>query len=236
MRRTAAVLVVVLSVSILGACAGQGGTGDPGAPTTVREQGSYGLGARIGTGMREQGVDLDVAQFVAGLTTALEGSDLALTDQELQTALAEFQRESRERMMAGASEEGDANAEAGRAFLEGNAGRDGVVELPSGLQYEVITEGTGPMPGPTDRVTVHYTGTLIDGTVFDSSREGGRPASFQLNQVIRGWQEGLQLMRVGSRWNLYVPADLGYGMNPPDPTLGYNSTLIFDVELLEIAQ
>lgn len=234
MRRAAAIVIFVLSLSSLGACSGQGGAGAAGPPETVKEQGSYGLGARIGTGMRDQGVEIDVAQFVAGLEAALAGRDLALTDQELQTALTEFQRESMERMMAGASEEGDANAATGTAFLEENAGRDGVVELASGLQYEVITEGSGPMPGPTDRVTVHYTGTLIDGTIFDSSRERGTPATFQLNQVIPGWQEGLQLMQVGSRWKIYVPAELGYGMSPPDPSLGLNSTLIFDVQLLEI--
>jgi FKBP-type peptidyl-prolyl cis-trans isomerase FklB len=127
-----------------------------------------------------------------------------------------------------------ANLKAGQEFLESNKKRPGVVPLPSGLQYEILVEGTGPKPKATDKVTCHYHGTLIDGTVFDSSVKRGQPATFPLNMVIKGWTEGLQLMAVGSKWRFYIPSDLGYGDRQVSAQIGPNSTLIFDVELLGI--
>ncbi|WP_447640205.1 MULTISPECIES: FKBP-type peptidyl-prolyl cis-trans isomerase [Chitinophagaceae] len=139
-----------------------------------------------------------------------------------------------DRLFAMKNEKAQKNAEAGMAFLETNAKKEGVVSLPSGLQYEIITAGTGAKPGPTDSVTCHYHGTLIDGTVFDSSVRRGQPATFPLNRVIKGWTEALQLMPVGSKWRLFLPADLAYGSQQVSAEIGPNSTLVFEVELLDV--
>jgi FKBP-type peptidyl-prolyl cis-trans isomerase FklB len=132
------------------------------------------------------------------------------------------------------NEKAEANLKAGQEFLATNRGMEGVTELPSGLQYSVLTEGAGAKPAQHNTVTCHYHGTLIDGTVFDSSVKRGQPASFPLNQVIKGWTEGVQLMGVGSKWRFFIPPHLGYGDRQVGPTIGPNSTLIFDVELLDI--
>jgi FKBP-type peptidyl-prolyl cis-trans isomerase FklB len=132
------------------------------------------------------------------------------------------------------NEKATANLKAGQDFLEANKTKPGVISLPSGLQYEVITEGTGAKPSKSNKVTCHYHGTLIDGTVFDSSVKRGQPASFPLNMVISGWTEGLQLMSVGSKWRFFIPANLGYGDRQASAQIGPNSTLIFEVELLGI--
>jgi FKBP-type peptidyl-prolyl cis-trans isomerase FklB len=132
------------------------------------------------------------------------------------------------------NEKAAANLKAGQEFLEANKSKPGVVSLPSGLQYEVITEGSGAKPSASNKVTCHYHGTLIDGTVFDSSVKRGQPASFPLNQVITGWTEGLQLMGVGSKWRFFIPPNLGYGDRQVSAQIGPNSTLIFEVELLGI--
>ncbi|WP_346318131.1 FKBP-type peptidyl-prolyl cis-trans isomerase [Chitinophaga sp. YIM B06452] len=133
------------------------------------------------------------------------------------------------------NEKAAANLKAGQDFLEANKQKPGITALPSGLQYEVITEGTGPKPSATSKVTCHYHGTLIDGTVFDSSVKRGQPATFPLNMVIKGWTEGLQLMPQGSKWRFFIPADLGYGDRQVSAQIGPNSTLIFEVELLGIS-
>ncbi len=132
------------------------------------------------------------------------------------------------------NEKAESNLKAGQEFLAANKTKAGVTELPSGLQYEILTEGNGPKPTQYDTVTCHYHGTLIDGTVFDSSVKRGQPASFPLNMVIKGWTEGLQLMGTGSKWRFFIPPHLGYGDRQVGPTIGPNSTLIFDVELISI--
>lgn len=139
-----------------------------------------------------------------------------------------------DRLFQSKQELANKNLEEGKAFLATNGQKEGVVSLPSGLQYEVIKEGAGAKPGPADKVTCHYHGTLINGTVFDSSVQRGQPASFPLNMVIKGWTEALQLMPLGSKWRLYLPADLAYGDRHVSAEIGPNSTLIFDVELLGI--
>jgi FKBP-type peptidyl-prolyl cis-trans isomerase FklB len=133
------------------------------------------------------------------------------------------------------NQKAEANLKAGEKFLEDNGKRQGVVVLASGLQYEILTEGTGPKPGAQSKVTCHYHGTLIDGTVFDSSVQRGQPATFPLNMVIKGWTEGLQLMTQGSKWRFFIPPHLGYGDRQVSAQIGPNSTLIFDVELLGIS-
>ncbi|PZP43026.1 MAG: peptidylprolyl isomerase [Pseudopedobacter saltans] len=139
-----------------------------------------------------------------------------------------------DRLFAMKNEKAQKNEEAGKAFLEENAKKESVVALPSGLQYEIIAEGNGEKPGATDAVTCHYHGTLIDGTIFDSSVKRGQPATFPLNRVIKGWTEALQLMPVGSKWRLFLPSDLAYGSQQVSAEIGPNSTLIFEVELLDI--
>ncbi|MDA1044377.1 MAG: FKBP-type peptidyl-prolyl cis-trans isomerase [Verrucomicrobia bacterium] len=202
--------------------------------STDAQKEGYSLGAGFGTQMREQDVDIDVETFVEGFRDALSGKDLALTDAELKNYTQNFQKRMTETMKAKADQTGTKNTAAGKAFLAENAAKEGVVVTASGLQYSVIKEGEGPKPGPTDKVTVHYTGTLLDGTVFDSSVERGQPATFPLNRVIPGWTEGLQLMNVGSKYTLYVPSDLAYGERAGSPKIGPHSTLIFEVELLSI--
>lgn len=139
-----------------------------------------------------------------------------------------------DKLFAMKNEKAQKNAEAGKAFLEENAKKEGIVSLPSGLQYEIIAEGNGAKPSATDAVTCHYHGTLIDGTVFDSSVRRGQPATFPLNRVIKGWTEALQLMPIGSKWRLFLPSDLAYGSQQVSAEIGPNSTLIFEVELLDI--
>jgi FKBP-type peptidyl-prolyl cis-trans isomerase FklB len=176
------------------------------------------------------GDSIDEDAFVAGVRDRFADKERAVSMEEARAslnALAEQQAEA----LAGRAEE---NLTAGAAFLAENGVREGVVTLPSGLQYEILTAAEGEMPVATDTVTTHYHGTLIDGTVFDSSYERGEPASFPLNGVIPGWTEGLQLMAVGAKWRLYIPPGLAYGEQDRGPIPG-NSTLIFDVELLEIA-
>ena len=139
-----------------------------------------------------------------------------------------------DRLFAMKNEKAQQNAEKGKKFLEENAQKEGIVTLPSGLQYEILTEGNGDKPAATDAVTCHYHGTLIDGTVFDSSVRRGQPATFPLNRVIKGWTEALQLMPIGSKWRLFLPSELAYGSQQVSAEIGPNSTLIFEVELLDI--
>lgn len=195
---------------------------------------AYAFGAGFGAQMAAQDIEIDADAFMQGFKTALAGDELALTDEELKTHAQAFQKTLMEKARAKAAAVGDENLKAGQAYLAENKGKEGVVETASGLQYLVIKEGEGAKPLATDKVKVHYTGTLIDGTVFDSSVERGEPISFALGNVIKGWTEGLQLMSVGSKYKFFIPSDLAYGARPQGRTIGPNSTLIFEVELLGI--
>lgn len=148
--------------------------------------------------------------------------------------LQNFEKEMQEKMKGESSKAAQANKDAGMAFLAENKKKAGVVELPSGMQYEILKDGTGESPKATDKVTTHYTGTLMDGTVFDSSIERGQPAQFPVNGVIRGWTEALQLMKPGSKWKLYIPSDLAYGDGGSPPKIGPGALLIFEVELISV--
>jgi len=204
-------------------------------PKTDVEKLSYAIGANIGRDFRTQKMEIVPEVLAVGLKDALAGEELALTENELREAMTTL----RTRMMAKQriqdTERGKINVEEGKAFLAENAKKKGVVTLPSGLQYKIITKGDGPSPKLTDRVSTHYRGTLIDGTEFDSSYKRGEPAKFAVNGVIKGWTEALQLMKVGSKWQLFVPAKLAYGSRGAGGTIGPNTTLIFEVELLSIA-
>ena len=197
---------------------------------------SYAIGVNFGTGIKQDNVPLDMDAFLLGVTDALEERDPRLSDEEVRQAIQELSMRVQEEQQQRLGESSERNLEEGQAYLAENGQRDGVTTTESGLQYEVITQGTGPTPSATDRVTVNYRGTLIDGTEFDSSYERGTPATFPVNRVIGGWTEALQLMPVGSKYRLVIPPDLGYGERGSGADIGPNATLIFEVELLEIAE
>ena len=189
---------------------------------------SYGLGMNIGQNLASMGVStLEFADFVKGMQDVLSGKQTEITVAEAQAAINDFFTKLTE-------EKYGKTKESGIAFLEENKKRAGVVTLPSGLQYEIINAGLGKKPSAADRVQCHYEGTLIDGTVFDSSIKRGQPAVFGVSQVIKGWVEALQLMGEGSKWRLYIPYDLAYGENGAGEMIPPFSALIFDVELIKV--
>lgn len=195
---------------------------------------SYALGLSMGNNFRSSGIDkLNFEDFAAGVKAVFTGETPAMTYDEAKEEIRKFFTEMEERQKAQAAEMGKINAEAGKAYLEENGKRPEIKTTPSGLQYEVIEEGNGDSPLATDQVEVHYTGRLIDGTVFDSSVDRGMPATFGVTQVIPGWVEALQMMKPGAKWRLHIPANLAYGAQGAGP-IGPNSTLIFDVELLRV--
>jgi FKBP-type peptidyl-prolyl cis-trans isomerase FklB len=206
----------------------------PKPPKTVLEQGSYGIGLQIGRNLRQslkaQELNFDAAMLARGLVDALTEKKPALTEQELAAAMEKFEQLADSRR----ADTGAKNLQEGAAFLAANKKKPGIKTLPSGLQYKVLKSGNGPSPKATDRVKTHYHGTLIDGTVFDSSVERREPASFEVNRVIRGWTEALQLMKVGDKWQLFIPSELAYGASGAGGVIGPNATLIFEVELLDI--
>ncbi len=201
---------------------------------SLEEKHSYALGLNLGLGLRQQSVDVDLAQFNQGLKDGLAGGKTLLTEDELRATLAQFQKDLRAKQAERARLEASKNKEEGDAFLEANKTKPGVVVLPSGLQYKILSEGTGPKPVATDTVECNYRGTLIDGTEFDSSAKHGGPATFGVSHVIKGWTEALQLMPVGSKWQLFIPSSLAYGERGAGGEIGPNATLVFEVELLSI--
>jgi FKBP-type peptidyl-prolyl cis-trans isomerase FklB len=200
--------------------------------TNPKQKTSYAIGVNIGSGLKAQELDLDAKALAAGITDTLGGKP-AMTQDEVRATLQQFQREMMAKMQAQEKVDAEKNLKAGTAFLAENAKKDGVKITASGLQYKILKAGDGPVPKGTDTVKVNYKGTLIDGTVFDSSYDRGEPVTFPVNGVIPGWTEALQMMKVGSKWQLFVPANLAYGEQSP-PKIGPNSTLIFEVELLDI--
>ena len=215
----------------------------PGTPPvltlkTDKAKASYALGMNVGTGLgaklKEQSVEIDQAILVRGLKDALAGGKTLLTEPEARAALTQLSLDVRKKMEEKMKVAATANKKEGDEFLAVNKTKEGIVTLPSGLQYKILTEGTGPKPAATDSVTCNYRGTLINSTEFDSSNKRGQPATFQVNGVIKGWTEALQLMPVGSKWQLFVPAELGYGDRGSGPQIGPGATLIFEVELLSI--
>ena len=205
------------------------------ALTTTKQKASYAIGMNWGTGLHRQGIDVDSAALIQGMKDALAGGKTLLTEDEARAALMQLQKEMQEKQQAKAAQEGEANKKEGDAFLAANKTKEGVVTLPSGLQYKILKEGTGPKPTASDSVVCNYKGTLINGTEFDSSYKRGEPATFPVTGVIKGWTEALQLMPVGSKWQLFIPPDLAYGpRGTPGGPIGPNATLIFEVELISI--
>lgn len=195
---------------------------------------SYGIGMSLGADFKAQGIDIDPAVLAQAIKDVTSGGKTLMTEEEVRKVITDFQQELVAKQEAKAKEAGAKNLNDGAAFLVANSKKEGVVTLSSGLQYKVEKKGTGKKPTAQDSVTVHYKGTLIDGTEFDSSYKRGEPVSFPVGGVIPGWTEALQLMEEGSKWQLFIPASLAYAERGAGAQIGPNSTLIFDVELLKV--
>lgn len=203
---------------------------------TAAEIASYGIGQQIGDNFKSEGVDVNVDQLIQGLKDVMQGQKPRYTDAQLQAAFQAFSQAVQSSRAQRTAAIGEKNKREGQAFLEANGKKPGVQSLPSGLQYQVIqaAQTQGPSPKATDTVRVNYEGKLLDGKVFDSSLRSGQPASFQVNAVIPGWTEALQLMHVGDKWRLFVPSELAYGANGAGNVIAPHSVLVFEVELLGI--
>lgn len=206
----------------------------PPAFSNNEDKASYAIGLQIARNMKVQGVPLNVEAFAKGFRAGYTGEGSLLSDEELQQTLQAFQQEMMAKQQQALAAEGAKNREEEKKFLAANKTREGVVELPSGLQYKVLKAGQGKKPTSESTVRVHYRGTLLNGTEFDSSIRRGQPAEFPVNGVIRGWSEALQLMQEGSKWELYIPAALAYGDQGAGGVIKPGATLIFEVELLEV--
>ncbi|BCR03822.1 outer membrane protein MIP [Desulfuromonas versatilis] len=247
MKRAFLITIAILSVALM---AGGALAADTPAPKAWKQYGrpggqklvlkdmkdkiSYSIGLNIGKDFKENGMDIDADILAQGIRDVMAGGELLMNDQEIQETLMAFQQEAvakqQEKMNALATE----NLKAGEAFLAENSKKEGVVTLPSGLQYKIVTEGAGKSPAAEDTVTVNYRGTLVDGTEFDSSYKRGEPATFPVNGVIAGWTEALQLMKEGAKWELFIPSSLAYGERGAGRVIGPNSALVFEVELLKV--
>ena len=224
--------IVALTTGLLAAAAM---AQDAPALKTDKDKVSYALGANIGSTMRKQSLDIDPAVLTKGFADGYSGGKLLLTEDEMGTALRNAQEEFQKKQAAMQAQQGEAAKKEGEAFLAANKTKEGVVALPSGLQYKILTAGTGKKPAASDTVVCQYRGTFINGNEFDSSYKRNQPATFPVNQVIKGWTEALQLMPVGSKWQLFIPPELAYGESGR-ATIPPNSTLIFEVELLSIKE
>jgi len=202
---------------------------------TQKEKASYAVGMSYGTMLHQRAVPVDAAIVARGLRDAMAGGKLLLTDDEAKAVLKQLQTEVVAKQQSQAHDAGAPARKAGEAFLADNKSKEGVVALPSGLQYKILTAGNGPKPTTSDTVTCNYRGTLLNGKEFDSSAKHGQPLSFPVGGVIAGWTEALQLMPVGSKWQLFIPADLAYG-DRGNGDIGPGETLIFEVELLSIGE
>ncbi|MCK4304096.1 MAG: FKBP-type peptidyl-prolyl cis-trans isomerase [Candidatus Eisenbacteria sp.] len=204
--------------------------------TTFTEKSSYALGMTVAAPLEQVKGEIDLPTLIQGMKDRLENREPLLAEDEASKVMEEFQQKMREKTNQDRAASGANNLMEGQAFLAENKAKEGVVTTDSGLQYIVLTEADGPAPSSTDKVSVNYRGTLIDGTEFDSSYKRNQPATFGVNQVIPGWTEALQLMKVGSKYRLFIPSELAYRERGQGPLIGPNSVLIFEVELLEIVK
>jgi FKBP-type peptidyl-prolyl cis-trans isomerase FklB len=201
---------------------------------TRNQKVSYIIGLDIGRNLAQQGIEIEAAALAQGISDAMGDAEPKLSESEIQSVMTSFQEEMEAKQARIQSAQSGKNIEEGKAFLEINRMKEGVVALASGLQYREIKAGSGRSPKATDKVTTHYKGTLLDGSVFDSSYERGEPATFPVNGVIAGWTEALQLMKEGAVWELFIPSDLAYGARGAGGKIGPNATLVFTVELLSV--
>jgi FKBP-type peptidyl-prolyl cis-trans isomerase FklB len=199
-----------------------------------KEKLSYAIGMEMGKGVKTQGIDVDPAMLNQGLNDAISGAKPKMSDEELKQVINALQQDLRQKQTAVAQAAGAENKAKGDAYLAENAKKEGVVALPDGLQYKILTAGQGKKPAETDTVLCNYKGTFIDGTEFDSSAKAGKPVPFEVKNVIPGFKEVLQLMPVGSKWQVFIPSSLGYGERGAGSVIGPNSTLIFEIELVSI--
>ena len=224
------ILAAIVSIGLLfGVCS----AADKVDLKSQKDKESYSLGYQFGQNMKAQGVDLNLKVYTSGIQDALRGANPTLSQEEIQKTLSELQKRIAAAHQKESKEKADKNLSDAKAFMEENKKKEGVKTLPSGLQYKVLAEGSGKTPKATDEVTVNYKGTLVDGSEFDNSYKRGAPANFRLDKVIKGWTEALQLMKEGSKWQLFIPPELGYGERGAGP-VPPNSVLIFEVELISV--
>jgi FKBP-type peptidyl-prolyl cis-trans isomerase len=233
-RRLATFLMAPVLVGAMSACQEQAKEPKPMTLDTPEKRLSYGIALRMGERMAADGMTMDVDAYAMGMRDAFDGAEPRLSEEEITAEMMAFQEKMQAERDGEQATVAAGNSEAGAAFLAENAQRDGVTVTESGLQYEVVEAGSGASPGVDDQVEVHYRGTLIDGTVFDSSYDRGQTVTFGVTQVIAGWTEALQLMQEGATYKLYIPSDLAYGAGGAGQIIGPNATLIFDVELVAI--
>jgi FKBP-type peptidyl-prolyl cis-trans isomerase FklB len=221
---------LISGTAILGltSCQAQKKESNKNSLSTQTDSVSYGIGLSIGQSLKKDNLnEIDADLIASGIKAVFKSDSSLMKPAQAQIVIQRY-------MQANAQKKGQANLEKGKKFMEDNGKKEGVITLPSGLQYQIVKAGNGAKPSSTDKVTVHYHGTLIDGKIFDSSVQRGQPAQFPVNQVILGWTEALQLMTVGSKWKLWIPANLAYGERSPGGVIGPNETLVFDVELISI--
>lgn len=224
------VLAVVLSIGFLSAvCWAE----EKPKLTEQKDKESYSLGYQFGDALKKQGIELNMEIYTSAIKDGLAGKEPLMSQEEIRSTVMELQKRAMAARQAEQKEKAAKNLAEGKAFLEENKKKEGVKTLPSGLQYKVLKEGSGKTPNMNDTVTVHYRGTLIDGTEFDSSHSRNQPAQFGVKSVIRGWAEALQLMKEGSKWQLFIPPELAYGERGSS-AIGPGSTLIFEVELVSV--
>jgi FKBP-type peptidyl-prolyl cis-trans isomerase len=232
----AALALIGLAIPLNAQQAAPTGPGSPAPtapPTSQMDKLSYAIGAQVGQGIKSQGIDVNVAMVLQGVRDVLAGSNLLMSDDEISSTIAALEQQLKNKQDQALAAMAENNKKAGAAFLADNAKKEGVVALPSGLQYKIITAGTGKMPTDADTVVCHYRGTLMDGREFDSSY-GGMPATFAVKDVIPGFREAIKLMPVGSKWQIFIPSELAYGERGAGSTIEPNATLIFELELLSI--
>jgi FKBP-type peptidyl-prolyl cis-trans isomerase len=206
----------------------------PAAPKTPKEAMSYGIGVEVARNFQRLGLDLDLEVLIKALRDVYSGGKLLMSEEDLRAAKSVYQPELMAKQVAAVGRTAEENKKAGIAFLAANKGKDGVVTLPSGLQYKILRVGDGKTPTAADTVECNYRGTLLDGTEFDSSYRRGEPAKLKLTAIIQGWRDALQLMPVGSRWQLFIPPELAYGERGNGRNIGPNATLVFEMEILAI--